>query len=299
VTVNVIRGFTQTPGSATLLLDHDGVGINPYLKVIGSAYEEGSAAPDPISFDPEELFNQTQIWRATYGITGTAAKTRTRTGDEVRELKRECLENFSMDMEMGLWFGKKTTTIRNGQPLRTTNGVLSFIPQSNVKVAAGGILTLGQLEAWIGDMFRYGATEKMAFCGAGFLTAVNQMIRANGDGGSYTLSATTKEYGGFDVRRLNFGQGTLVLKAHPIFSQMTGGTTGGTAFTSMNNSAVVLDMGNLKYRYLRDRDVKYQTDLQERGIDGLLAGYIGEAGLEVHHPYTHFMIQGVASGGAG
>lgn len=293
--ISVIRGFTQTPGSAVVAVDYDGAGINPYLVIIGTAFEEGSAAPDPTSFDPIELFNQTQIFRGTYGITGTAAATKTRTGNEAGELKREGLENYSIDMERGLWFGQKTTTIRNGQPLRTTNGVLAQIPATQKWSPPGGAITYDWLVSKSRDLFRYGSSEKMAFIGGTALTAIAEMVRKNGDG-QYSLSESVSEYGMKGIRRLHTPTGTLVLKIHPLFSQMVGGDNNGTAFTSMDNAMVVLDMAQLKYRYLEGRDVQFQKDLQLPGVDAKQDGWIGECGLELHHPFTHSVITGITSG---
>lgn len=293
--VSVIRGFTQTPGSAVVAVDYDGAGINPYLVIIGTAFEEGSMAPDPTSFDPVELFNQCQIFRGTYGITGTAAATKTRTGNESGELKREGLENYSIDMERGLWFGQKTTTQRNGQPLRTTNGVLAQIPNTQKWTPPGGALSYDWFVSKSRDLFRYGSQEKMAFIGGTALTAIAEMVRKNGEG-QYKLDESVSEYGMKGIRRLHTPTGTLVLKVHPLFSQMVGGSNGGTAFTSMDNAMVVLDMSNLRYRYLEGRDVSFQRDLQLPGQDAKFDGWIGECGLEMHHPYTHAMISGITSG---
>lgn len=293
--VQVIRGFDLTVGNALSAVTYNGAGVNPYLVVIGSAFEEGSAAPDPVSFDPVEIFNQCQIFRGTYGITGTAAATRTRTGNEEAELKREALENYSIDMERGFWFGKKQTTIRNGQPLRTTNGVLSFIPDTRRYAPANGELSMEWLEATALDLFRYGSQEKMVFGGSTALNAISQMVRRNGQG-NFDLSDEIKEYGIGGIRRLRTPTGTLVLKAHPLFSQMVGGTNAGTAFTSMDNALAILDMRSFRYRYLKGRDVQFQKNLQLPGVDANLAGWIGECGLEVHHPYTHALITGVTKG---
>jgi hypothetical protein len=294
-TVQVIRGFDLTPGAALTAVTWNGNGVNPFLVVIGSAFEEGSAAPDPVSFDPVEVFNQCQIFRSTYAMTNTARATKTRTGPEEQESKREALENFGVDMERGFFFGRKSTTIRNGQPLRTTNGVIAHIPTDRRYTPAGGNLNMQTLEAWSTDIFRYGSTEKMAFCGNTFLTAISQLVRRNGEG-HYELSSEVKEYGIGGIRRLRTPNGTLVLKAHPLFGQMVGGTNGGGSFTSMDNSAVIMDMRNIRYKYLRGRDVQFQNDMQLPGVDGLHAGWIAECGLEVHHPYTHAMITGVKLG---
>lgn len=294
-TISVIRGFDQTAGTDLLGFDYDGNGINPYLVIVGSAFEEGSAAPDPVSFDPAEIFNQTQIFRATYGITGTAQSVRTRTGPEEAELKREALELFGVDMERAFFFGKKSTSIRNSQPLRTTDGVINYIPSTRRWAPNAGQISMQWLEGICLDLFRFGSTEKMVFCGSAFLTAIAQMVRRNGTG-QFELSADIKEYGMTGIKRLKTPNGVLVLKAHPLFSQMQGGTTGSAAYTSMDNAGVILDMRELKYRYLRNRDVKFQTNLQLPGVDSQLAGWIGECGLEVHHPYTHGMITGVREG---
>lgn len=294
-TVQVIRGFDLTAGAALTAVTFAGAGVNPYLVVIGSAFEEGSAAPDPISFDPVEIFNQTQIFRSTYALTGTAANTNTRTGPEDVEAKREALENFSVDMERAFFFGRKTTTIRNGQPLRTTQGINSFIPATQVFSPTAGQITPTNLETWGNDIFRYGSTEKMAFCGNAFLTAIAQMVRKNGQG-QYELGEPQTEYGMGGIRRLRLPQGVLVLKPHGLFTQMQGGTTAGTAYTSMDNAAVILDMRNIKYRFMKNRDVKFQDNIQLPGVDAKYAGWIGECGLEVHHPYTHAMITGVVKG---
>lgn len=294
-TLSVQRGFTQEAGSAVSLVDYDGAGVNPYLKVIGSSFEEGSYAPDPVSFAMTELYNSLQIFRSTYGLTNTAAATHTRTGSEEAELKREALEIFGMDIEMALWFGRRSVSVLNGNPLRTTDGVLSFIPAANRLVPEDGIITPDVFDAWSTDIFRYGSEEKMVFAGNQLLTAISRMVRKSGDA-KYELSGQVSEYGIGGIRKLTTPNGTLVLKNHPLFSQMTGGTNGGSEYTSMANAGVVLDMSNLVYRYLDGRDIQFQPNLQAIGEDSKKAGFIGELGLELHHPSTHFYIGGVTSG---
>lgn len=294
-TISVMRGFTQTAGTALAVVDHDAAGVNPYLKIIGSAFEEGSYAPSPVSFDMVELFNQTQIFRGTYGLTNTAKATATRTGSEEAELKREALEIFGMDIEMALWFGRKSTSILNNQPLRTTDGIFSYIPDANRLVPEDGIITPDLFDAWSVEMFRYGSEEKMLIAGNVLLTAISRMVRKSGEG-KYELSGEVKEYGIGAIRKLTTPNGTLVMKAHPLFNQMTGGTTAGTDFTSMANAGAVLDMANLHYRFLEGRDIQFQPNLQAIGEDSSKAGFLGELGLEVHHAATHFYIGGVKTG---
>lgn len=296
--INVIRGFENAVSQA---VDFDGANVNPYILKIGSAYEEGSAAPDPIGWDPEEVSNQTQIFRETFGLTGTAIATTTRTGDTVRESKMDAWEAFQVGLEKAFIFGKRRTTTRNGKPLRMTNGILNMLPSTRKISAttydANGLISLAWWESQFANVFRYGASEKVAWCGLTAMLAITQMVRKNMDM-TWELGNTEKEYG-MDIRRLRTPMGTLVLKLHPLFGQLAGGAnpyTGGGFFPGMDNAMLIMDMANVRYKYLTGRDVKYQTNLELPGVDGMLAGWLAECGLELHHPETHLFITGIRGG---
>ena len=63
--------------------------------------------PTGVNYDPTKKYNYTQIFRNTLEMTRTASKTRLRTGDQVKEAKRECLELHSIEMEKGFIWGAK------------------------------------------------------------------------------------------------------------------------------------------------------------------------------------------------
>lgn len=296
--INVLRGFESAAAQA---VDYDGANVNPYILKIGSAYEEGSAAPDPIGWDPEEASNQTQIFRETYGLTGTAQATATRTGETVRESKMDAWEAFQVGLEKSFIFGKRRTTSRNGKPLRMTDGILNMLPSARklsvTSYDANGLVSMAYWETLFTTIFRYGASEKMAWLGMSAMGAISQMVRKNASL-QWELGPTEKEYG-IDIRRLRTPFGTLVLKIHPLFGQLAGGAnpyTAGGFFPGLDNAMLIMDMANVRYRYLTGRDVKYETNLQLPGVDGLLAGWIAEVGLELHHPETHMFITGIRGG---
>jgi hypothetical protein len=87
-----------------------------------------------------------------------------------------------------------------------------------------------------------------------------------------------------------FGQLTGFL--HPLFSQLQGGSNGGTAFYSHSATMAVLDMDYVRYVYLDD--IQYERDLTPVGLDGLKSGYLGEVSIEVSFPATHFIIKNLA-----
>jgi len=292
--ITVTRGFSGTVATAfNFALD----GTNPYLTIIGSAFEEASAAPTGVNYDPNEKSNYTQIFRSTLEISRTAAKTRLRTVEAVKEAKRECLEYIGIDMERAFWFGKKNATTLNGKPIRTTDGVVAQIiagaPGNVLAAPAGGLINLDWLEANLERAFRFGSSEKVAFGSNFSLLALQQAIRKNS---TWNIQNGMKEYG-MAVTRITTPFGELVMKVHPLFNQMQGGVHSlGTFYPSIANNLYILDMANLEYRYLVESDLHYEKDLQANGLDGMKSGYLGECGIEVHHALSHTIFTGIRGG---
>lgn len=255
---------------------------NPYLICIGSAYEEGSDAPTAVDFDPAKYNNYTQIFRNTLEATRTFKKTKLRYGDQVKEMKRECLELHGVDMERAFIFGGKSEGIYKGKPRRTTGGIISFIPASNKKdidsLYSGG-LTMDGLDELMYEAFKKGSSEKFVICGNRAALTLQQVVRKNTH---MQITSGIKEYG-MNVSRLDCQFGSLVIKTHPLFNQMGGGSN----FAGFEASALILDMAEFKYRYIDD--TAYQAKLNDDGVDGSKSGYLTEAGLEVHHGQYHHM----------
>lgn len=283
--IQVTRGFAATtPAAVTIASD------NPYVHVIGTAHEEGSNAPTGINYDPTKRYNYTQIFRNTLEMTRTASKTRLRTGDAVKEAKREAMQLHSVELEKAFIFGSRLETTYQGKPLRMTGGVISYIDSGNVVDNTDGTVNITEIEGWLERMFRYGSSEKMAFVGNLALLAVNQAIRKST---TFQIASGIKEYG-MNVSRLTCPFGELVLKTHPLFNQLNSSTS--PAYNAPDSWMLVLDFDNIRYRYLTGDDMRYESDLQEKGLDGMKSGFITEAGLEVNHPLSHFLIKGLKSG---
>lgn len=286
--VTVTRSWGDVAATS---VDYDGASVNPNVLVIGSAFEEGSSAPTGINFDPVKKYNYTQIFRNTLEHTRTAMRTRLRTGDSVKEAKRECLELHSRDIEWAFWKGDRIETTKNGRPVRSTGGLESFLNPSNIEDVSSGNLDMDALEGYMEQIFAYGSNEKMAFMGNKALTAINTCIRKNS---SYEIKTGLKEYG-MNVQRLVCPHGELVLKTHPLFNQVPGSASG-QVYYGLNTYMYVVDMGNLIYRHMKGDDTRYQPKLQDNDLDGEKSGYLTEAGLEVHHADTHFLIRDLNAG---
>lgn len=288
----VTRAMAGTTGTAITIATS-----NPFLIVIGSAFEEGSLAPTGVNFDPTEIYNYTQIFRSTLEMTRTAEKTRLRTGDGVKEAKRECLENFSVDMERAFWFnGARSIITINGKPARLTAGLVNQIttraPENIITGPSDGMIDMNWLERATQAVFAFGSSEKIVFGGNALLAALNAVIRKNSN---YTITSGQKEYG-MRFSRFSTPFGDLLFKSHPLFNQMVGGTAsdGVTLFNGIANNAYIIDAANIKYRYITD--VMYQPDLTPVGLDGMKSGYLAECGLELQHAKTHSVWMGIKGG---
>lgn len=296
--ITVTRSWAGTSATA---VDTTAAGKNPYLLVIGSVYEEGSLPPTGVNFDPTKKYNYTQIFRNSLEITRTASKTRLRTGDAVKEAKRECLQYHGIDMERAFWLGGRAETTINGKPARSTGGIKYLLDNynsgSNVKDAFSDYstgITMAGLEEYLFNIFKFGSSEKMAFCGNRSLLTIQQIVRKNT---VFNIESGIKEYG-MNVSKLTCPFGTLILKNHPLFNQSVAGSTAATAYYGMESWMFVLDMENLKYVYLDGSDTKYEPVLQANGLDGMQSGYLTECGLEVSHASTHYLIKNMVAGKA-
>lgn len=296
----VIQAQRGWAGTTPTAVTYNGAGINPNLLKMGNAYEQGSLAPTGISFDPSQKTNNTQIFRDTLEATRTAMKTRLRTGDAIKEAKRECLEYHSIGMERQFWLGKKSSTTKNGKPLTTMDGVNSFIPSANIKVATtdyGSGVTLAGLEEYMYNIFKFGSSEKVGFCGNRAALTIQQILR-KGTGVQWNINLGVKEFG-MNVMRITSPFGEIILKTHPLFNQVAGGATAGTDYYGMESWLFVLDMENITYVSFNGADTHYEPDLQANGMDGIKSGYLSESSIEVHHAQTHYLIKNLVASAAG
>jgi len=253
--------------------------------IIGSVFSEGSNAPSSIMYDPVEYYNYTQIFRNTLEHTRTAMMTRLRTGDQVKEAKRECLELHGVEMEKAFIFGKRTSgTGDNGKPERTTQGLRGWIvtnrfnfPEDNATWLAES--TLDWIENRLEEIFRFGSSEKLLLCGSGAVLGINQLIRKYG---TFEYTPQTASYG-IKVWEWVTPFGILYVKTHPLF----------TYEATLRHSGIVIDTKNIVYRPLKGSDTKYQPKLQDNDLDGEKSGYLTEAGLEVHHEETFAWFDGL------
>jgi len=294
-TITVARGWGGTDRVA--VADVTAAHVNQNLILVGSAFEEGADTPDSVRYRAAKKYNYTQIFRDSLKATRTAMQTRLRTVDEVRDAKQQCLLYHSIRMEYAFMFGVRHEVAGSAAPIRTTGGIIRTIEadaSANVIDVDGTALKMEKFEEYMLEAFRFGSQEKMCFCGNRALMGFVQMARRNA---SIEITPVQKEFG-MDIRRFFTPFGTLVMKTHPLFNQVQSQYDSSDIFRSLDSWALILDMGDISYRPLRNSDTQYLPDRQANGVDGLTSEYLTECGLEVHHGKHHTLLKGVDAGAA-
>lgn len=254
------------------------------ILIIGNINPEGGVMPQAIAYDPTKHYNYTQIFRTPLSITRTARKTKLRTGDQYKEAKREALELHAIEMEKACIWGVRTEgTGDNGKPERTTGGLVPNIIASSGNVSNfstdsdyAGKTWLEAGEEWLDEqlmeIFRYGGTDRMAFCGTNVILAINKLVK---EYGNFQLTPNTAEYG-IKVKTWVTPFGDIHLKVHPLFSYES----------SDRGNMVIFDPKDLKWRYIDDTSFYAEGEKQNTGrgrIDGTDEEFLTEGGLEFHH----------------
>jgi len=269
--------------------------------IVGNINAEGATMPTGITNDPVKIYNYTQIFRSPVSITRTARKTRLRTGDAYAEMKREALENHSIEMEKAYLFGVRTeNTGDNGYPERTMDGIITIIRRDasanvddfslNSTYSGKDWTDAGGGETWLNSylevLFRYGKGEKLALCGSGALLGLNQLAQT---GSHMQLAPTDKTYG-ININRWLTPFGVINLLTHPLFS----------IEETLRYSMLIVEPQNLIYRYIDDTDFYAEGDAKKAGPgvnasrkDATDEEWLTEASLELHHPSCMGFLNGV------
>lgn len=268
----VSRGAAGTSSNAAPIAN------NTYLTKIGNTFSEGSTSPTVSNRNPTKFYNYCQIFKTAYELTNTTKKTRTRTGDPLKNDRKRKMFDHSVALELAFLFGTRSETNgANNKPQRTTAGILAQLAAANsssiyafATTPTANLLIDNLYSMW--DYQSEAGSERIAFCGNGALNTLNKVAHA-ATNTRINFDGYVNVYG-MKLMRWVFPQGEIYLKSHPLFN-----THG--RFT---NDMLVIDPSVLKYRYLRDTD--FQDNIQANDADTQKGQWLTEAGLELHHAKT-------------
>lgn len=272
-TLTVVRGLGNS-GTGVAMNDDD------ELLILGSAQPEGDTSKPARSNTESYVTNYTQIFRDPIEATGTWMHSDTFFSQSDWDYQRglKGIEHLK-SIEEAFLYGKADENTSGSQPRRTTGGVLSRIT-TNV-TAAGGTMSEASFWTALRAGFRYGSGTKYLFASRLVVDVLNGYARSkvsiNDSGnGSY----------GVNVRNFQSTGGNLRLVTHDL---LEGTTYGGYA--------ILVDMDNVKYRYLANskgsRDTHVRENIQQPDADTRKDEWFSEVGLEVSQQKTHALVTGI------
>lgn len=272
-----------TRGSAGTAANTATIASSTWLLKIGSAFEEGDVSPKAASRTPTKQFNFTQIFKTSYNLTNTVLETRFRTGDPLKNDKKRKMFDHSEALDFAFMFGfRHETTGAGGMPKRYTGGLYQFLASHynatntpTIKIWTTTAVTEQDILDATYKMFDYGHTgagnERIGLCGNGFLNYLNKIVLASGS--TRINYDGTINFFGMELARWRLPQGTLYLRTHPLMN----------VHSRFTNGAFWINPAAIKYRYVKNRDTKFQDNIQANDADQRKGMWIGELGAEWHH----------------
>lgn len=252
------------------------IGNDAYLLKIGSSFAEGTSEPKSASRNPTKFSNLCQIFKTSYEVTETAAATKTRTGDLLKNERMRKSTDHAKALELALMFGRKNETVgANGKPKRSMDGVRRFIPAVNTTVFSAAVTFTGATNNFLEAAYKVfdwetsAGDSRIALCGNGALNELNKIIFKESST-SVQFTDTVKMYG-MNLRTLVLPQGTLYLRTHPLLNR----------HPLYTYSMWLMDFSALKWRFIKGRDTSFKDNIQGDGEDTIRGRWLTEAGLEV------------------
>lgn len=272
----------------------------------GTAFEESSLRPAPLSINPVRVTNLTQIFRNTWAISDTVRATRMIAGDtNVAENRQDCAAFHAKDIETALFWGQKQASTRNGQPFRTMDGLYnivnnlayypSYYSSANVTVA-GSTTNYTQFEAAFDPLFNQATDPKVAnsrvlFVGGTAKKVINNIGRLNGT--YYMVDGQTSW--GLQFSTIKIARGSFTLIEHPLFNSNS----------AWSKIAFGVDLSTFSLAYLADRKTQSREfnmsgqDVADNGIDAVGGTLTTEVTCVVKNPPANGIMSNLTAAAVG
>lgn len=305
IIINSVVSSTQVQVTRGLGSTAAAISNSVNLWQVGNAYEEASIRPQSLIINPVRITNLTQIFRNTWAISDTIRTTMMIAGEtNIAESRQDCAAFHAADIEKGLFWGKKSQGVRNGQPFRTMDGLINIVEtlgyypsyysavNSNI---AGATTNYTQLEGFLDPVFNQStdpkvANERVLFVGGAAKRVLNNIGRLNG---TYFITDGQTSYG-LQFSTFKTSRGTFRMIEHPLMNSNS----------SWAKMAVAVDLTTFRVAYLGDRmtqnkEFNADNDAVDNGIDAVGGTLTTELTCVVKNPPANAVIYNLTAAAAG
>jgi hypothetical protein len=289
--------------------------------LVGSAFAEGSRSRTGRNKYPIEITNCAQIHKNAFELTRNALKTPTtynKSGHYEKALKDNGIDHLS-GLEKTALFGKRryanATDPDTGETVKRyfSGGLLWFLEQwelgntsnggefnyrpgganviaetdwetytdKRIIKLAGATLSKSQFNELTSRAFEKtnnSSFDKLVLCGQGYYNKVSESFEKQIT--KYELRENGFKGYDFTLQEHTSNSGTMFYKTHPLFTDSV-----------WRNSAFIIDLGFLKWRYVTDSDTDIVQGIQLPDADKRKDQYLTDGGQEIWYPEAHMFIQ--------
>lgn len=252
--IAIRRGMGDVPGVA--------VAAGAMAFQVGTAFEESSICPLPRHTSSESAYNISQIFRNSWGVSGTVNAVTPAIGENRSSAnKKEMFMDHTVEQEQAFIFGQMFETVQGGQPLRKMDGMLAMIrkyaPQ-NIKIA-GKTTTFDQLEEMTSSWFEVVTDQSESNDRVLFVDRIAKRVINDLGRYYYNVQATPQETSfGMEFSTFKTADGTFRVVEHPLFNLM-----------HLNGFAAAFDLSPINRHYLPGRDAAYADTMDDNCIDAV------------------------------
>jgi len=297
--------FTAKCISVSGVSGSNSIADNDRCQIIGSAYAEGTGAPDVFSEGIDDGFGYTQIFKTAAEVTNTAYATQLRGySNEFERVLAMKMREHKIDIERAMLFNQKA---RVGG-IQYSEGLVGHIIKNSTFKAGDAALTYESGKAYakqyatseltydalladfevLFDPARGGSNERLALASLPVISYFNKM----GSNSFADASTNNTQYRvnmdelsgqfGHQLMEINTIHGSVYMVKEPLFRGHSSGLM------------LMADMSKLYYRPLIgngvNRDTQVMTNVQNADEDLRKDMILTEAGLEVCLPESHYLI---------
>ena len=240
------------------------------LFITSNANAEGSSLTEIKITQLVSQYNYCQIVQEPFGVTGTEDWTNHYGGDERTRLQKTHGVHHARQLEQINFFGVRSL---QGTNQRTSGGIKYYLTTNVTPLTT---MTVAQWETFLNTGFRFGSSEKIAFCSPKGIQALNGFAQSN----IRVVNDRASTYG-VNMHQYVSGQGIVNIVAHKDWNDST--IYGGYIF--------LVDMDAVKSR--PGRPTKLQGGVQAPDYDGYKDRWFSEYTIAVQHERKHALLTGL------
>ena len=286
VSSNILYVTRNWPGVASTATGYNAaLADNDWLIRLGNVNEEGATAPSSVTTTETQVDNYTQIFRTPFELTETELNSLMHGDADLPYQTRKKGIEHARDIEKTFFWGipSSANTGASSKPQRSMGGLWYFLKENApaANIVSQAEITKAEFLDFIRNGFRYGSSRKVLFACPLVMSAIESWGLAD-----LITKSSDKTYG-ISISNWVSPHGEIALINHKLLEGPNPGTAGGWNF--------LLDMEQVKYVALRNRDTKLLTNRQAPDQDSYEAEYLTEASLEVKLPEHHAVLYNVTS----